>query len=599
MTEKEQKIFPISLVIESMKDSGYKDAAHAVAELIDNSIQAGESLERTIDVELICLEETNQLKDRQSSQIYKIAVYDNAEGMSPEILHKALAFGEGTRRGAKTGIGKFGMGLPNASISQCNRVDVWSWQSGECYHSYLDLKEISYTGNETIPYPQKSYVPEDWKSKIHDNISDNGTLIVWSDLDRLKWKRHKAFFSNTEFIVGRMYRYFIQDDKCQIRMAAYNGHEKVFDEFIKANDPLYLLPNTNTPAPFNDEPGFKLFAEDSLPVAYKGDDYIIHFKFSIADHAFRKNFNDYYKDKSYGSPGDTPFGKHCAKNLGISVIRSGRELELNNSFNIQYDPTERWWGAEIKFDPGLDEIFGVTNNKQAANAFKQLTKEEIANEEEIKPSEVKKYLDAENDHRSLILEISELIYSKLSAIRVELKRQREGVATKDDTAKTDQAEKAASDAAKSVEGHGISDEKKETLTNEEKKKELQEELERDGVSPDDEDIQAVINAALDNDEKFIIGISDMRGADIIFDVTQPAGKLKVTINESHVIYKNLIAPLMKSNDGSSDFMKLLFASWALMEDREQDENIRDQLLEIRKEWGQYAKKMILEYLKAN
>jgi len=597
MTEKEQKIFPISLVIESMKDSGYKDAAHAVAELIDNSIQAGESLEQTVDVELICLEEMNQLKDRQSSQIYKIAVYDNAEGMSPEVLHKALAFGEGTRRGAKTGIGKFGMGLPNASISQCNRVDVWSWQNGECYHSYLDLKEISNTGNETIPHPKKSSIPEEWKTKVHSNISDSGTLIVWSDLDRLKWKRHKAFFSNTEFTVGRMYRYFIQDNKCQIRMAAYNGQEKVFDEYIKPNDPLYLLPNTNTPEPFNDEPGFKLYAEESITVEFRGESHKIDLKFSIADNKFRKNFNDYYKDKNYGNPGDTPFGKHCAKNLGISIVRAGRELELNNSFNIQYDPTERWWGAEISFDATLDEIFGVTNNKQAATAFKQLTKEEIANEEDIKPSEVKKHLQAENDSRHIILDISEQIYSKLQAIRGELKKQREGAAKKDETAKTDQAEKAASDAAKSVEGLGVSDKKKEALTEEEKKQELQKELERDGVSPDDEDIQTVINIALENDEKFIIGVSDMRGADIIFDVTQPAGKLKVTINESHVFYKNLIEPLMGINDRSLDFIKLLFASWALMEDREQDENLRDQLLEIRKEWGQYAKKMINEYLK--
>ena len=89
----------------------------------------------------------------------------------------------------------------------------------------------------------------------------------------------------------------------------------------------------------------------------------------------------------------------------------------------------------------------------------------------------------------------------------------------------------------------------------------------------------------------------MRGADIIFDVTQPAGKLKVTLNESHSIYKHLISHLKENDDASFDIVKLLFASWALMEDREQDEHSREQLLEVRKEWGQYAKKMIGEYLK--
>ena len=45
----EYKIFPTELVIDSMKDSGYKDAAHAVAELIDNSIQAGENVNKGVE----------------------------------------------------------------------------------------------------------------------------------------------------------------------------------------------------------------------------------------------------------------------------------------------------------------------------------------------------------------------------------------------------------------------------------------------------------------------------------------------------------------------------------------------------------------------
>lgn len=598
MTDREQKIFPISLVMESMKDSGYKDAAHAVAELIDNSIQAADQLERPVEVELICLEENNLLVDRQSSRINKIAVYDNAVGMSPEVLHMALAFGEGTRRGAKDGIGKFGMGLPNASISQCSRIDVWSWQKDKCFHAYLDLEEIIKNNQDTLPTPSPTKIPEEWKERIKGEILDSGTLIVWSNLDRLKWKRHKAFFMNTEFIVGRMYRYFLSEGKCKIRMAAYSPEEKIFEEYVKQNDPLYLMANTNTPVPFDETPGFIPYgSQEVIKIKHNGKEHSVYLKFSIADHAFRKNHNSYYKDKSYGEAGDTPFGKHCGKNLGISVVRSGRELELNNTFNIHYNPKERWWGAEIKFESALDEIFGVTNNKQAATAFKQITAAEIANEEDISKSEVKNYLAAENDPRLHILEISESITSKLNALRREIDKQRVGAKTKDDTSETDSAEKAASEAAKKDGTKGLSDIKSDNLTQEEKEAELQAELERDGVSPDDQDIKEVIQTALNDDAKFIIAVSDMRGADIIFDVTQPAGKLKVTLNESHSIYKHLISHLKEKDDMSFDIVKLLFASWALMEDREQDEHSREQLLEIRKEWGQYAKKMIGEYLK--
>lgn len=596
MIDKEQKIFPISLVMESMKDSGYKDAAHAVAELIDNSIQAGESTGSSVDVELICLEENNLLEDRQRRRINKIAVYDNAAGMSPDVLHLALAFGEGTRRGAQDGIGKFGMGLPNASISQCSRIDAWSWQNNECYHSYLDIEEIVNSGKDTLALPNLESLPDEWQKRIKSGISDSGTLIVWSKLDRLKWKRHKAFFTNTEFIVGRMYRSFLQEKKCQIRMAAYNREEPLFDEYVKANDPLYLASGTNTPVPFEDKAGFKLYAEETIPITFKDRQHEVHVKFSVADRKFRRNFSEYY-DKSYANPGRTPFGAHCAKNMGISVVRSGRELELNNSFNIQYDPVERWWGAEMRFEAGLDELFGVTNNKQAATAFKQLTKEDIASEEDIQKSDVKEYLTSENDPRLHLLELSEIIYSKLSAIRAELDRQTKNIKTKKDTAETDSAEKAASNTAKIDGGVGVSDRKKDAMSKEEKEQELKDELEKDGISPDDEDIKKIIQAAINDDEKFIIAESDMRGADIIFDVTQPAGKLKITLNESHSVYKHFISHLKEQDDRSYDMVRLMFASWGLMEDLEQDEHTREQLLEIRKEWGQYAKKMINQYLK--
>jgi hypothetical protein len=64
--------------------------------------------------------------------------------------------------------------------------------------------------------------------------------------------------------------------------------------------------------------------------------------------------------------GARDYGKHVAKNMGISIVRAGRELEMDEGLLIQHDPVERWWGMEIQFAPALDEVFGVTNNKQTA-----------------------------------------------------------------------------------------------------------------------------------------------------------------------------------------------------------------------------------------
>jgi hypothetical protein len=144
-------------------------------------------------------------------------------------------------------------------------------------------------------------------------------------------------------------------------------------------------------------------------------------------------------------------------------------------------------------------------------------------------------------------------------------------------------------------GEGESDKKNKELSVKEKRVEFEAELDRDGVSLSDEDRQKLINAALSDDEKFIITTADIRGADVIFDVTTPAGKLKVTINESHPIYKNLFTHIA-GDQRSFDMVRLLFSAWALMEDKQQDDQYRDWLLETRKEWGYIVKKMLNEYL---
>ena len=62
-----------------------------------------------------------------------------------------------------------------------------------------------------------------------------------------------------------------------------------------------------------------------------------------------------------------------------------RELELNHSFDSRSDPRDRWWGIEVLFEPELDGVFGVTNNKQAATFFGNLSLEDDAADEGLSP----------------------------------------------------------------------------------------------------------------------------------------------------------------------------------------------------------------------
>ena len=589
------KIFSPRHAITAMKNSGYKDAAHSIAELIDNSIQAGEGLDRITEVEVICIEEDALISNRHSSRIQKIAVYDNATGMTPEVLAMALSFGEGTRRNAKTGMGKFGIGLPNASIAQSNRVEVWTWQrSGEFYRTYLDSDEIIDRNYDEVPEPELSdKLPDEWIPKIKTDIGESGTLVIWSKLERLKWKRHKAFFSNTEFIVGRMYRYFINGGKCRIRMAAYSSGDSVYDEFVKPNDPLNLMKNTIAPKPFDKKPGFEPFGQGEweMNIPFKGEDNTVKLKFSVARLNYRRELTRKGKN-----PGDTLFGKHCAKNQGVSVVRAGREIEITPAFDLAYDPVDRWWGVEVSFDPALDEVFGVINNKQVATAFRRLSLSDIALQEDIPEGEVKAFLQQEEDIRLPIIDISNEISSKLTAIRELLKNQTKSVKVeKEAISGEDEVQKAATSVTAKDGKQGLSDKLEKNLSQDEKKEQLSEELEKDGIEVDQKRKNEILKRWL-TDSKYIFNSADLRGSRVIFDISQPAGKIKVTINSKHPAYEHFIKQIEEEDVHSFNTLKLLFAAWARMEDVEAQTKERKEIMEdIRIQWGTIAKDMIDEY----
>lgn len=586
-----------------MRDSGYKDAAHAIAEIIDNSIQAGLKTEKNIDVELICLEEETIITRRSSKKIKEIAVYDNGCGMDAETLELSLAFAQGTNLDAEIGMGKFGMGLPNSSVSQCQRVDVWSWRDGAVHHSHLDINEII-DGKDEVPVPEKvDGIPEKWKSRIKSKLEEHGTLVVWSRLDRMKWGRSRAFFANTAAIVGRMYRYFLNDGTCTIRLAAYlesGGDETFTESFCKPNDPLYLM--TGTQAPESIEVGDETFRykkqaqfvqygdSKTLKINWGGQEHEVVIKASEAREDFRRAC-----DALNLPAGSTPLGKHAAKNQGVSILRAGRELELNRSFENSYNPTERWWGIEVAFEPGLDEVFGVTNNKQSATAFSNLSLGEIAQDEDVEAAQLEMEMESEDDPRLPIIQICDEIRRLLSGIRNSIKSQTVGVKKAKKVKETDRAASAASKTAKHDGEEGVSDKKAAELSDAQKKRELTDELEMDDSDTAEEDKEVILNEWLAG-EKYIFNSAPIRASDVIFDVSTPAGKLKVTINKLHPAYSAFIEELEEKEGIGFDCLKLIFASWARLEDTLGiTDDDRKHYESLRMKWGKGVSDMIEAY----
>ncbi|UST68613.1 ATP-binding protein [Pseudomonas moraviensis] len=577
-------IIPQNLSISAMRSSGYRDTAHALAELIDNSVQSGQESGKLTEVELICIDEAPIGGRRRLS---RLAVFDNAAGMDPILLRKALQFGNGTRLDPKhqKGIGKFGMGLPNSSISQCKRVDVWSWQKGIVHHVYLDVGEIQNGTMTEVPAPVVSAIPAEWLSLIAGEVESQGTLVVWSQLDRVTWKQSTTLLRHTEFIAGRVYRHFINKKSVRIRFAAYElkatQHVSIFESYVRPNDPLYLMSGTNAPAPFDQKPAFDLFGQPLIfSVGHKGEEHKVTIRASVC------------KPEARREGGTKPIGQHAQKNQGISVVRSGRELEMNHSFINSYDSRERWWGIEVEFEPGLDDVFGVSNNKQAATGFLRLSFEEDADAESLTVRQYQEMLELDHDPRLPMYQISREIEKLLSSMRTHVAKMREGDRVQGQKERPEnKAEKAATDSVTRrrdrVGDTGRSD-KGEELSESDRTKELTTDIIHDGV--DDKTAHNIAVDYVTKKIKFRFKHADVSGQ-TLFDVSTAGGLILVTLNTRHPVHARLFEVLRVDDHHDLQYAKnvlSLVAAWARMEDEAPSEKMRLAIEEVRLQWGRMA-----------
>ncbi|HET8722290.1 MAG TPA: ATP-binding protein, partial [Nitrospira sp.] len=136
----------------------------AVADLVDNSITAGASNVR-IDLAF----------DGARSWI---RIADDGSGMSPKRITEALRYGSDETYGTRD-LGKFGLGLKTASMSQCRRLTVASrTRRGPVSIRRLDLDHVTQSNRWEIA----DIAADDQRLNIS---SSSGTVVLWESLDRV------------------------------------------------------------------------------------------------------------------------------------------------------------------------------------------------------------------------------------------------------------------------------------------------------------------------------------------------------------------------------------------------------------------------------
>ncbi|MBY3271363.1 MULTISPECIES: ATP-binding protein [Rhizobium] len=386
-------LFNAAQALESQRRSGYRNTASASREIIDNAIEAGAN---RIDV---CFARPVRHKAHQRAEsISAIAFIDNGSGMIPKMAQYALSWGASTHFDDPHFIGKFGFGLPNASINQTRLVEVYTRVAGQptITKAWLDTRDVRKHGLQTIPEPTEAELPSFVQAYLDKQglAFEHGTIVVWVEPDRISYRTPSTMREHLMDDFGVAYRYLLD------RVAIHVEGTKV-----EPVDPLFLTPDARYFLP-SDKGGAILSADWHIPVKYARNPDNGHVELTRVDDMSELREDDPNLEAAgaihvrvsrlpYGFAKDSGGGKaetdaHRRFEIrkgrrGMSFVRAGREIEtvdvFPKSIKDQAKGLGNWpllqsyayhWGVEVRFEPQLDEVFGITNDKQTVRPIEDL-----------------------------------------------------------------------------------------------------------------------------------------------------------------------------------------------------------------------------------
>lgn len=168
---KDRKHIPkASTLMGSLRSMGYSFES-AVADVIDNSISAHAQNIRI----LFPSTPLNELA---------IGILDDGDGMKGDVLFEAMRYGSlsAEEERSEDDLGRFGMGMKSASLSQCRCLTVISFD-GETFNGFKwDYNHILMTQDWMIQELENNEIDElPYIERLKKQ--DKGTLVLWQDFD--------------------------------------------------------------------------------------------------------------------------------------------------------------------------------------------------------------------------------------------------------------------------------------------------------------------------------------------------------------------------------------------------------------------------------
>lgn len=375
-------LFNARRALESQRRSGYRNTAAAAREIVDNSFDAmATQVHITFDT-------------AGNKQIVRaIAFIDDGAGMLPDMARYALSWGGGTHHDDPGQISRFGFGLPNASINQAQRVEVFTRTEGsEAWtKAWLDIRDYGPYGIQEIPQPVTSELPKFVQDYLKKNglTLESGTVVVWTELDRLTYKKVATLKEHLVDDFGVTYRYMLASEDRPFAITVQGVK-------VAPTDPLFTMEKGRLYLP-KEKGGAQVTEEWSLSVEYtqdpetgefaltsqkegeqtKTEGQIVLARGTIEVKVVRLplGFADDMGDRAT-EESRKRFAIRKPRR-GMAFVRSSREIEVYDAFPKESKEESsgmgKWpllqsyayyWGVEVRFGPELDDVFGIANDKQ-------------------------------------------------------------------------------------------------------------------------------------------------------------------------------------------------------------------------------------------
>lgn len=336
-------------LIKSLRDMGY-DFSQAIADVIDNSIEAKATVV-AIDIEF----------DGDDSLV---RITDNGIGMRPDQLREAMRYGAERDYDADD-LGKFGLGLKTASMSQCQCLSVasrWNRDRADIAAYSWDLEHIERTNKwEILSLNRDGQGPA-----IREPLKDTtGTVVLWQRLDRILGYKHpygeqarkqlSRMCRDVESHLAMVFHRFLSGEVRGRRFKLLlNGNEiRAWDPFCRTESKTKPLQLIRIPLEHEGVSGEVLFEPFILP--HKDD-------FSSPD-AFNK------------ASGPANWNQQ----QGFYIYRAGRMIQSGGWSNLRTpDEHTKLARVAVSFSPRLDEAFKINVAKMRVQVPAQI-REEVKN----------------------------------------------------------------------------------------------------------------------------------------------------------------------------------------------------------------------------